>query len=61
MVGIPYTEPALSSTITGGTPYGASHVAGPRGENPVSEHERDLSRALGKRLADIARRLGTPA
>jgi NAD(P)H dehydrogenase (quinone) len=61
LVGIPYTEPALTSTTTGGTPYGASHVAGPRGENPISEHERDLSRALGKRLADIARRLGTPA
>lgn len=61
LVGIPYTEPALSSTTTGGTPYGASHVAGPRGENAISEHERDLSRALGKRLADIARRLGTPA
>ncbi|MET4676564.1 MULTISPECIES: NAD(P)H:quinone oxidoreductase [unclassified Luteibacter] len=61
MVGIPYTEPALTSTTTGGTPYGASHVAGPRGENAISEHERDLSRALGKRLADIARRLGTPA
>ncbi|WP_369930602.1 NAD(P)H:quinone oxidoreductase [Xanthomonas sp. NCPPB 2632] len=61
LVGIPYTEPALTSTTTGGTPYGASHVAGPRGENAISEHERDLSRALGKRLADIARRLGTPA
>jgi NAD(P)H dehydrogenase (quinone) len=61
LVGIPYTEPTLSSTTTGGTPYGASHVAGPRGENAISEHERDLSRALGKRLADIARRLGTPA
>jgi NAD(P)H dehydrogenase (quinone) len=61
IVGLPYTEPALSSTTTGGTPYGASHVAGSRGDNAISEHERDLARALGKRLADIARRLGTPA
>jgi NAD(P)H dehydrogenase (quinone) len=58
LVGIPYTEAALTSTTSGGTPYGASHVAGGKGENTISEHERDLARALGKRLADIARRLG---
>jgi NAD(P)H dehydrogenase (quinone) len=61
LVGLPYTEAALSATRTGGTPYGASHVAGGKGENPVSEHERELARALGRRLADIARRLGNPA
>jgi NAD(P)H dehydrogenase (quinone) len=61
LVGIPYTEPALTSTTSGGTPYGASHVAGGRGDNSISEHERELARALGKRLADVARRLGTPA
>ncbi|MBB3225505.1 NAD(P)H dehydrogenase (quinone) [Luteibacter sp. Sphag1AF] len=61
LVGLPYTEPALTSTLTGGSPYGASHVAGPRGDNGISDHERELARALGKRLADIARRLGTPA
>ncbi len=58
LVGIPYTEGALTSTLSGGTPYGASHVAGGKGENAISEHERDLARALGKRLADVARRLG---
>ena len=57
IVGIPYTEPALSATLSGGTPYGASHVAGGKGDNPISEHERELTRALGRRLADIARRL----
>ena len=57
IVGIPYTEPALSATLSGGTPYGASHVAGGKGDNPISEHERELARALGRRLADIARRL----
>ncbi len=61
IVGIPYTEPLLSTTTTGGTPYGASHVAGHRGDNDISEDERQLARALGKRLADVARRLGTPA
>jgi NAD(P)H dehydrogenase (quinone) len=57
LVGVPYTEPALTSTLSGGTPYGASHVSGGKGENTISEHERELARAQGKRLADIARRL----
>ncbi|HKR75561.1 MAG TPA: NAD(P)H:quinone oxidoreductase [Rhodanobacter sp.] len=61
IVGIPYTEPALTSTASGGTPYGASHVAGPRGENAISEHERELARALGRRLADTARKLAADA
>jgi NAD(P)H dehydrogenase (quinone) len=56
-LGIPYTEPALNNTRTGGTPYGLSHVAGLSGENPVSEHERELARVLGRRVADLARRL----
>ncbi|AIF49135.1 NAD(P)H-quinone oxidoreductase [Dyella japonica A8] len=61
LVGLPYTEPALTATQTGGTPYGASHVAGAKGDNAISEHERELARALGRRLADVARRLGTSA
>jgi NAD(P)H dehydrogenase (quinone) len=61
IVGIPYTEPLLSTTTSGGTPYGASHVAGHKGDNGITPDERELARALGKRLADIARRLGTPA
>ncbi|MBD8873205.1 NAD(P)H:quinone oxidoreductase [Rhodanobacter sp. DHB23] len=61
LVGIPYTEPALSATQTGGSPYGASHVAGGKGENAISEHERELARALGRRLADTARRLAAGA
>ena len=56
-LGIPYTEPALNNTRTGGTPYGLSHVAGLNGENPVSEHERELARVLGARVAKFARRL----
>lgn len=61
LVGLPYTEPALTATLSGGTPYGASHVAGPKGDNAISEHERELARALGRRLADVARRLATHA
>lgn len=61
LVGLPYTEPALTATLSGGTPYGASHVAGAKGDNAITEHERDLARALGRRLADVARRLGATA
>ncbi len=57
LVGIPYSEPELSSTRTGGTPYGASHVAGARGELPISDEERALARALGRRVATLAARL----
>jgi NAD(P)H dehydrogenase (quinone) len=57
LVGLPYTEAALTSTLSGGTPYGASHVSGAGGDNTITEHERELARALGRRLADVARRL----
>ncbi|MGH8144959.1 MAG: NAD(P)H:quinone oxidoreductase [Rhodanobacteraceae bacterium] len=61
VVGIPFTEQALNNTRTGGTPYGVSHVSGLAGDNPISDDERTLARALGRRVADIARRLGTPS
>jgi NAD(P)H dehydrogenase (quinone) len=61
IVGIPFTEPALTATQSGGSPYGASHVAGAKGENAISEHERELARALGRRLADTARKLAADA
>ncbi|RUL63913.1 NAD(P)H:quinone oxidoreductase [Dyella dinghuensis] len=61
LLGIPYTEPALSHTTSGGTPYGASHVTGAKGDNAISEHERELARALGKRLAVVARKLAANA
>jgi NAD(P)H dehydrogenase (quinone) len=57
LLGVPFTEPALNATQSGGTPYGASHVAGSKGDNPISDHERELARALGRRLADTARKL----
>lgn len=52
--GLPYTEAALAKTTTGGTPYGASHVAGPSNNNPISEDEKKLCLALGKRVATLA-------
>lgn len=57
IVGIPYTESALSRTAAGGTPYGASHVAGARGDHPLTEDERALCLAQGRRLAETALRL----
>jgi NAD(P)H dehydrogenase (quinone) len=54
VLGIPFTEPALSHTTGGGTPYGASHVAGADGSNPISPDERSLCQALGNRLARVA-------
>ncbi|MGL6290788.1 MAG: NAD(P)H:quinone oxidoreductase [Silanimonas sp.] len=57
IVGLPFSEPALSSTRGGGTPYGASHVAGQSDDATLSDDEKALAQALGRRLADIARRL----
>lgn len=57
IVGIPYTEPDLNTTHTGGTPYGATHVAGLNGKNPISMEEQNLCFAMGKRLATIALQL----
>ena len=59
IVGIPFTEPALSSTRTGGSPYGASHVAGGENDPQPSEEESVLARALGRRVAQLASRLET--
>ncbi len=62
LVGLPYTERALNETRGGGTPYGASHVAGASDDSSLSEHERALAQALGRRVAALAARLAqTPA
>jgi len=57
IVGLPYTEDALSTTTSGGTPYGASHVTWNRDADRLSEEEKHLARALGNRVAKIAVRL----
>lgn len=54
ITGLPYSEQALTRTQTGGTPYGASHVAGTESNNPLSEDEITLCKALGQRVAKIA-------
>lgn len=57
-VGLPYTEDDLRTTTTGGTPYGATHVSRNRKVATLSDEEKRLARALGRRVADIASRLG---
>jgi NAD(P)H dehydrogenase (quinone) len=61
IVGLPYTEQALTSTRSGGSPYGASHVAGlvanPANGPVLSDDERLLAQLLGKRVAEIAVKL----
>jgi NAD(P)H dehydrogenase (quinone) len=57
MVGLPYSEPELTTTRQGGTPYGASHVAGIANDQAISETEKKLCIALGKRLAQTAVKL----
>jgi NAD(P)H dehydrogenase (quinone) len=57
IVGLPYTEAALSSTQGGGSPYGASHVAGDETQPRLSDDERTLAQLLGRRVAELAVRL----
>lgn len=57
LMGLPYSLPELSETKSGGTPYGASHIAGANGNNPLSEEAITLARAMGKRLAETAQQL----
>lgn len=60
MVGLPYSEPALMTTASGGAPYGATHWAGANGKQEMTEDTRTLAIALGKRLATTALKLHTP-
>ena len=58
MVGLPFTEPGIITTSSGGSPYGASQYSGWKGERELDETESELCRALGKRVAAIALKLG---
>lgn len=60
ITGLPYSNPELTATTSGGTPYGASHVAGADGSKPFTDEERKLCIALGKRLAETALKLARP-
>lgn len=59
VLGLPYSEPALMATASGGSPYGATHWSGIAGNKTISEDSRSLAIALGKRLATTARKLST--
>ena len=58
VIGLPYTHAELNATRAGGTPYGASHFAGVADDQPITDAERTLCIAQGKRLAEIALKLG---
>ena len=57
LLGLPYTEPALNNTLTGGTPYGVTHVAGITNDQELSDDEITLAKNLGERLARVAQGL----
>ena len=61
LVGLPFTESGLAETQGGGTPYGASHVAGHSHHGQLSDHEGALARALGARVAALAAKLALHA
>lgn len=56
IIGLPYSEAALVSTTSGGTPYGASHLAGPNNDKPLTDEEKQLCFALGRRLGETVNR-----
>ena len=60
LLGIPYTHPDLMTTQTGGSPYGATHWSGIKGDKLISEEEKKLTIGLGRRLAETARQLHPP-
>src|SRR5574343_1064182 len=60
IMGLPFTEPELSSTTSGGTPYGASHIAGPNGNPQLTTDENKLAYVMGKRLALLTQKLNRP-
>lgn len=54
LLGLPYTEPALTNTVTGGTPYGVTHVSGGANDHPISQDEITLAKHMGERLGRMA-------
>ncbi len=57
LLGVPYSETALLHTSSGGTPYGASHLAGPDSKLPLSDEEKQVCRTQGRRIAETTKRL----
>jgi NAD(P)H dehydrogenase (quinone) len=60
-MGVPYSETTLLHTTSGGTPYGASHLAGPDSKLPLTEDEKRICRTQGRRMAEIAKQLTATA
>lgn len=60
LLGLPYSEPGLSRSTAGGTPYGASHVSGPENNSQLSDLESQLAFAQGRRLAILTEKIGRP-
>ena len=59
IMGVPYTEPALFSTQAGGTPYGASHVAGMESDREITRDEKKICMTMGTRLAELSLKLSS--
>lgn len=59
ILGLPFSEPDLTRTQSGGSPYGATHVAGNENNTSLTDEEKRLAVALGKRLAETALKLST--
>jgi NAD(P)H dehydrogenase (quinone) len=57
IMGLPNANQALSNTKSGGTPYGSSHVSGPRHDLGLSQDEKVLCEEQGKRLGDVVKKL----
>jgi len=57
LVGVPYSVPELFATTGGGSPYGPGHVAGHDAQREIDENEAAICRALGKRVAEVAKKL----
>ncbi len=59
LLGVPYSETRLLHTTSGGTPYGASHLAGPESNLPLSDEEKQICRTQGRRVAETAKQLSS--
>lgn len=57
VVGVPYSVPELITTVSGGTPYGPSHVAGIKADNPITQDEAAIAKSFGKRIAEVTKKL----
>lgn len=57
VVGVPYSVPELSTTASGGTPYGPTHIAGATSDNPITKEESEIAKALGVRIAEVTKKM----